>query len=204
LAAEHLQQVVDVGVRAGAAAGEASARGALAAAEHGGEDVLEAGAAGTPLAGGEAGTAGAHGADRVVLLALLGIVEDGVRLADLLEHLLSLGVIGVVVGVELAGLGAVGLLDLLRARVLGAAEDRVEVLVEPVLSGHQPLLPGASGASGSYCWVLLRAGGNAPGRGPSGSDGPRPGVMVAPLRRGLACRPARGAARDPSSRSRAA
>src|SRR5699024_6418384 len=149
LAAEHPQQVLDVGLAA------ATGRGAwagLAAAEHRGEDVLEAGAAGTALAGGEPGTAGAHGADGVVLLALLGIVEDRVGLADLLEHLLGLGVIGMTVGVVLAGLAAIGLLDLLRVGVLGDAEDRVEVLVEPVLSGHVRLLPGAS-AAGSLVGV---------------------------------------------------
>src|SRR5699024_11447137 len=149
LAAEHLQQVVDVG-SAGTAGSGAGA--GLAAAEHRGEDVLEAGAAGTALAGGEPGTAGAHGADRVVLLALLGIVEDRVGLADLLEHLLGLGVIGMTVGVVLAGLAAIGLLDLLRVGVLGDAEDRVEVLVEQVLCGHVRLLRGASDAGD---WVLL-------------------------------------------------
>src|SRR5699024_5961668 len=101
--------------------------------------------AGAALARGEPGAAGAHGADGVVLLTLLGIIEHRVGLADLLEPLLRLGVIGMVVGVVLPGLLAVGLLDLLRVGVLGDAEDRVEVLVEPVLSGHVRLLPGASG-----------------------------------------------------------
>src|SRR5699024_7928858 len=112
-------------------------------------DLLEAASAGAALARGEAGAAGAHGADGVVLLALLGVVEHRVGLADLLEPLLGLGIVGVMVGVVLAGLLAVGLLDLLGVGVLGDAEDRVEVLVEPVLSGHVRLLPGASGRGGA-------------------------------------------------------
>src|SRR5690606_33718889 len=177
LAAEHLQQVVEVGVRAASAAGGVAARGAVAAAEHGGEDVLEAGGPGAALAGGEACAAGAHGADRVVLLALLGVVEHRVGLADLLERLLHLGVVGVAVGVVLPGLLAIGLLDLLRVGVLGDAEDRVEVLVEPVLSGHRRLLPGASGTSASLVvfvgFVVFV--GNEPGGGPSaGPTGPAP------------------------------
>src|SRR5699024_9662475 len=82
----------------------------------------------------------------IVLLALFGVVEHRVGLTDLLEALLGVGVAGMAVGVELAGLFAVGLLDLVRARLLRDAEDRIEVLVEPVLLGHvMRLLPGASG-----------------------------------------------------------
>src|SRR5699024_5322224 len=124
--AEQLQQVIDIGAARAPARGRAGTR-MTTAAEHRGEDVLEAGAAGAALAGGEARAARAHGPDRVVLLALLVIVEDRVGLTDLLELLLGLRIIGVMIGVVLARLGAVGLLDLLRARVLGDTEDRVEV-----------------------------------------------------------------------------
>src|SRR5699024_5611143 len=142
LAAEHPQQVLDVGLAAGTGRG---ARAGLTGTEHRGEDVLEAASAGAALARGEPGAAGAHGADGVVLLTLLGVVEHRVGLADLLEPLLRLGVVGMVVGVVLPGLLAVGLLDLLRVGVLGGAEGRVEVLGEPVRSGHVRLLPGAAG-----------------------------------------------------------
>src|SRR5699024_10468633 len=119
---------------------------------------------------------GAHGADRVVLLALLGVVEHRVGLADLLELLLGLGVPGVMIGVVLAGLGAVGLLDLLRARVLRDAEDRVEVLVEPVLGGHVRLLPRASGTSWGVC--------GGTGAGPADrSSASRPRTAVRWIRR---------------------
>ena len=149
--AEHAQDVVEVGVRAARAGGEAAAtagdaaRARAAAAEHGGEDVVEAGAGGAALARGEAGAAGAHGADRVVLLALLGVVEHGVCLTDLLEPLLGLRVAGVAVRVQLLGLLPVRLLDRGSVGILRDAEDRVEVLVEPVLSGHvSRLLPGCT------------------------------------------------------------
>src|SRR5699024_9380849 len=82
LPAEHPQQVLDVGLAASAGRGAGTG---LAAAEHGGEDVLEAPSAGAALARGEAGATGAHRADGVVLLALLGVVEHRVGLADLLE-----------------------------------------------------------------------------------------------------------------------
>src|SRR5699024_4554480 len=140
--AEHPQQVLDVGLAAGAGRG---ARAGLTGTEHRGEDVLEAASAGAALARGEPGAAGAHGADGVVLLTLLGVGEHRVGLADHLEPLLRLGVVGMSVGLVLHGLLAVGLLYLLRFVVLGDAEDRVEFLVEPVLSVHVRPLPGASG-----------------------------------------------------------
>ena len=67
-----------------------------------------AGAAG-PRA--EAGAAAGHRPDGVVLLALGGVGEDGVRLTDVLEALLGRGVPGVLVGVVRAGELAVRLLD---------------------------------------------------------------------------------------------
>ena len=91
----------------------ATARAAAALAEHA-EHVLEpAGLA----ARGEAG-ARAHRADLVVLLALLGVGEHRVRLADLLELRLRLRIALVGVGVILAGELAVRLLQLGVADVL--------------------------------------------------------------------------------------
>src|SRR5690606_7490126 len=82
-AAEHLaEDVLDVGL--GAAGGEPYP---LPTSAEVGEDVLEAAAS-----GGEASAAVGHGPDRVVLLALLRIGQDGIRLTDLLEALLGLGV----------------------------------------------------------------------------------------------------------------
>ena len=66
----------------------------------------------------------------VVDAALLGVGEDLVGLGGLLELLLRLRVVGVDVGVELAGQPAEGLLDLL----LGGAALDAEHLV--VVAGH--------------------------------------------------------------------
>src|SRR5690606_2507585 len=83
---------------------------AMTAAEHAAEDVLEALA--PAAARREAGAAGAHGADLVVLRPLLRVGEHGVRLADLLELGLGRGIARVGVRVVLARELAVGLLDL--------------------------------------------------------------------------------------------
>src|SRR5699024_9322414 len=128
----------------GAAPGAVThARTATPSAGEGAEDVLE-----TPVAaraaGGEPGTAAGHRADRVVLLTLLGVGEDGVGLAHVLELLLRLGIPGVAVRVVLLGELAVGLLDLGLVSVLADAEDGVEVLVQPVLTGHVPSFPRSS------------------------------------------------------------
>jgi hypothetical protein len=66
-------------------------------------------------------------APAVVLLALLGIGEHRVGLADLLELRLGLLVAGVDVGVVLAGELAVGGLDVLFGRGAADAEHRVIV-----------------------------------------------------------------------------
>ena len=103
-----------------------------ASAEEVGEDVSHRGgievevaeaaeAAPGPCAGGE--RAGA----RVVLLALLGIAEHVVCLRDLLEAGLGLLVVGVAVRVVFARQLAVGLLDLLRGRLLVDPECLVVV-----------------------------------------------------------------------------
>src|SRR5690606_11673327 len=138
-ATEGAEQVLEIDA-ARAAGGEAHVLGAAATAEHLGEDVLEAatGAAGT--AGGEA-RAAAHRADRVVLLALLGVGEDRVGLADVLELLLRRFVTRLGVRVPLARELAVGLLQRLLVDVLGDAEDRVEVLVHPVLADQRSSPP---------------------------------------------------------------
>ena len=142
-AAKHAQQVVKVGL-AGAAGLEADA--AALAAEHGGEDVLEAGTAGPSRATGlEAGAASGHRADRVVLLALGLVGQDRVGLSDLLELLGRRSVVGVAVGVVLLCECAVGLLDCGGVGVLTHAEDRVEVLRHPVLTGHGRLTASLSG-----------------------------------------------------------
>src|SRR5665811_1642667 len=91
-------------------------------------------------AGGEPGTTVAHRADGVVLLALLRSGQDGIRLTDLLETLLGRLVPWPLVGVQPASELAIGLLDRSRVRVGRNAEDRVEVLLEPVLARHQRLL----------------------------------------------------------------
>jgi hypothetical protein len=82
------------------------------------EDVLKVG---ERLPGGSAGRA-----ERVVARALLGIRQDLVRAADLLEPLLGRGVT-VHVGMVLAGEPAVRLLDVVLRRVAPDAEDLVEV-----------------------------------------------------------------------------
>src|SRR5208283_2629725 len=82
---------------------------------------------------------GAVLADLVVLLALLGVTEDVVGRADLLEALLRAGVgIGVVLLRQLA----VRLRDLLVARRRDDAEHLVVVLLEPfALCGHGSVHP---------------------------------------------------------------
>jgi len=110
-----------------------------ALAEHATEDIFEAGA----LAGssrGEACATGAHGTHLVIFLALLGVGEHGMRLADLLEFRLGRRVARVGVRMVLAGELAVGLLEVCRGNILGDAENGVEVLVKPVLAGHRRLL----------------------------------------------------------------
>ena len=79
------------------------------------------------------------GADLVVLLALLGVTEDVVGGADLLEALLRSGV---GVGVELLGQLPVGARDLLVRRRRDDAEHLVVVLLEPfTLCGHWSVHP---------------------------------------------------------------
>ena len=119
-----------------AAAHRLRARSA-AAPEEGGEDVAEVG--GKPAARAGCASRAAlpeareHAAG-VVLLALLGVGEGVVGLLDLLELLLGLLVAGVAVRVVLAGELAVGLLDLIRARLARHAEHRVQIA-----RGHQAL-----------------------------------------------------------------
>ena len=69
------------------------------------------------------------GAELVVELPLVGVGEDVVREGDVLEPLLRLLVPRVQVGVVLAGELAVGLLDVVGARVPRDTEDGVEILL---------------------------------------------------------------------------
>ena len=93
--------------------------------EHAGVEALVAAGAGAKATGARAeGTQPAH---LVVLLALLGVGEGLVSLADLLELLLGALVAGVLVGVEVPGELAERLLDVVLRGVLGHAERLVEV-----------------------------------------------------------------------------
>src|SRR5699024_10518112 len=99
-----------------------------ATGEHAAEQVLEPSGPATARAGGEPWPASGHGAQGVVLLALLLIGEHRVGLSDLLELLLRSLIPGVLVGMPLAGKFAVGLLHLRRVGVLGHPERGIEVL----------------------------------------------------------------------------
>src|SRR5262249_15820690 len=181
----------------GAAARRRVGAGAPAAAEHPAEQVAER-AAGTGRGGAGAraaeqvaqverettraalarwpeATAPEQGARVVVLLALLGVGQDVVRLGDLLEPLLRLGVALIGIGVILASKLPVGLLDLVRGRGLGDAQSLVIVLLEDALSAHWfleasvsvptvPPWPGAARPVGRARLVrLARRGGAGPG-----------------------------------------
>src|SRR6266540_2333184 len=103
------------------AAARARAAAALAAAEEALEEILEDAA--------EAGLAHAaharHGAEPVVMGALLGVGEDRVGLADLLEALLGGLVAGIAVGVMDSGEVAVGFLESGIVGVAGYDENGV-------------------------------------------------------------------------------
>src|SRR5213078_926201 len=81
-------------------------------------------------------------AQPVVALALLGIAQDVVRLADFLEALRRLGVVGIAIGMVLLGEPPKRLLDFVDRRRLRDPEDLVVVLRR----GHQPLSPRGRGA----------------------------------------------------------
>ena len=85
---------------------------------------------------GELEPAPEEAAGLVVLLALLGVAQDGVCLRRLLEAR-QCGVV-VRVLIRVVGLGDLTerLLDLIGTRALGDAEDLVVVLFEPVLRAH--------------------------------------------------------------------
>ena len=85
---------------------------------------------------GSLGTEDAFGPEAVVAGAPLGVAQDLVGDRHLLEARLGLGVALVGVGMELAGAGAVGPLDLLVAGVAPDAEQFVEV-AQPVSDGHR-------------------------------------------------------------------
>jgi hypothetical protein len=77
--------------------------------------------------------------------ALLGIREQVVGLADLLEARLRLGVIGVAVGVVRARKLAIGLLDLSGGGLLVDAEDGVWILAR---GHHRATYPATSTRAG--------------------------------------------------------
>jgi len=89
-------------------------------------------------------------AERVVLLALLGVREHVVGCLDLLEALLGGGVAGVAVGMVLAGELAVRLLDRVRGSVLRNAECGVQLLhYSSVFAAETTTLAGRSTRSPS-------------------------------------------------------
>jgi hypothetical protein len=64
-------------------------------------------------------------AEMIVGRALLGVLQDLIGLADLLEANLGAGVLGVAVGMAFLGKPPVGRLDLLIAGSSGEAQDLV-------------------------------------------------------------------------------
>ena len=82
------------------------------------------------------GAEDALGTEAVVAAPTLGVAQDLVGNGDLLEASLGLGVTVVGVGVQLAGAGAVGPLDLVVAGLGADPEQRVEV-AQPVSDGHR-------------------------------------------------------------------
>ena len=78
----------------------------------------------------------ALGPEAVVAGPPLGVAQDLVGDGDLLEARLGRGVAVVGVGMQLAGTGAVGPLDLVVAGLGADAEQRVEV-AQPVSDGHR-------------------------------------------------------------------
>src|SRR5688500_9749137 len=105
------------------------------AGEQAAEHVLEPAVAAAGTAGSEACPA-AHGADGVILLALVGIREHRIGLGDVLELLLGSSVPRVGIRVVLAGQLPVSLLDIGVGSVLGNTKDLVKVLVHPILASQ--------------------------------------------------------------------
>src|SRR5690606_10137206 len=147
------EQVADVEGRSGAT-GESAGAGTEAALH---------------AAGGE------HAAGLVVFLALGGIRQDGVGLADGLETFFGLGVTGVGVGMQVPRQFPVGLLDLVLRCVGGDAQVLVEVLLDPLPLAHRASPPLAFSCPYSVP-------GSADGASPGVSAG-SPSVTVA-----IACR----------------
>ena len=98
---------------------------AAATAEDGREDVAEVGGEGAGAT--PAPTEAPEEPAGVVLLALVGVGERVVGLLDVFETLLGSGVVRIAIRVVLAGQLAVGLLDLVGARLPPDAKDLVEV-----------------------------------------------------------------------------
>ena len=138
-AAEHglgeLELETHLGVRAHLGAAPAGA-GPAHLAEERLEDVAQAALEAEAAAAAGLGAEDALGAEAVVAGPPLGVAQDLVGDGDLLEARLGLGVTVVGVGVQLAGAGAVGPLDLVVAGVGADPEQRVEV-AQPVSDGHR-------------------------------------------------------------------
>jgi hypothetical protein len=115
----------------------ASAHGAHEGAQRFLEIDATAESAGTAAKPAAAGTKRGR-AVLVIPLAFVGIAEDFIGLGDFLEFLLGVFVAGVFVRVKLNGQFAVGLFDVVRARVAGDADRGVKILV---LRGHGQFPP---------------------------------------------------------------
>src|SRR6476469_455687 len=97
-----------------------------AAGEEPAEEVFEARAAGSTAApAGRKACATTHGADSVVLLALIGVRQHGISLGDVLELLLRRCVARIGIRVVLPGQLPVGLLNIGVGSVLGDTKDFV-------------------------------------------------------------------------------
>ena len=132
--AECTEDVVEVETCAATTGGETNIS-AVSTSESA-EDIFEVHAGCSAATGTSAETAGAHRANRIVLLALLRIGQDRVGLANFLEAFFSFGVPLVLVGVPGARKFAVGLLDRGLISILAYAKDLVEILLEPIFSTH--------------------------------------------------------------------
>ena len=131
----EVQTHLGVGTDLGAASAGA---GPAHLAEERLEDVTEASLEAEAPASARLGGEDTLGPEAVVTGAALGVAEDLVGNGDLLEASLGLGVTVVGVGVQLAGAGAIGPLDLVVAGFGPDPEQRVEV-TQPVSDGHRAL-----------------------------------------------------------------
>src|SRR5690606_17701220 len=109
-------------------------------------DLLAPKASAPSIAPGE-GARGGQTPDLVVLLALLGIRQDGLGRGDVPETVVGGGFTRVGVGVELLGELAIGALELVLGGVGGHPQDRIEVLLDPLPVHACPASPSYSRAT---------------------------------------------------------